>query len=71
MTSGPNVRKVHTQVTVRPATVRPATVRPAKSDSVAGGWWPRSRELAAKPLPSSEPLAVRSNWIRSNELRSR
>jgi hypothetical protein len=66
MTSGPNVRKVHTQVTVRPA-----TVRPAKSDSVAGGWWPRSRELAAKPLPSSEPLAVRSNWIRSNELRSR
>ena len=60
MRSGPIVRKVQHRV----------TVRPVKSDSVDGGWWPRSRELAAEPPPSTEPLGVRSNWIRATEPRS-
>lgn len=53
--SGPFVRKIQHRVTVSPVT----------SDSVNGGWWPRSRELAAEPPLSTEPLGVRSNWVRA------
>ncbi len=60
MMSGPIVRKVHDDV----------AGKPVKSDSVAGGWWPRSRRLAAQP-PSSERFAVRSDWTRATVLRSR
>ncbi|AHH98768.1 hypothetical protein BC739_000919 [Kutzneria viridogrisea] len=61
MRSGPIVRKIQNRV----------TVGPLKSDSVDGGWWPRPRELAAEPPPSTTPLGVRSNWIRATAVRSR
>lgn len=61
MRSGPFVRQIQHQI----------NIGPVKSDSVDGGWWPRSRELAAEPPSSTKPLGVRSSWIRATGLRSR
>jgi hypothetical protein len=61
MRSDPIVRHIQDQIVIGPAT----------SDSVAGGWWPRPRELAAEPPPSTKPLGVRSNWVRATGRRAR
>lgn len=55
MTSDPFVRKIQRSVTV---------------DSVTGGWWPQSRELAAGSQ-STRALSVRSRWTRDHGVRSR